>query len=202
MKLTKALCITGLLAFSVSAFAIGSPATMLEKVSNKVIAGLAKNKSKLKSNPKIAYDLVVKYIVPVVNVKRMSGEILGRSYWRKATASQRKDLAAQLQKLVASTYADAFSSYDDDKIKFYPLRQDYKKRSAIVVKSMIMRRNGQKISVVYNVAKQGDKWRVYDFSIENVSMVQSYRSQFASTLQQGGVSLLLQRLQKHNQRRK
>ena len=201
MKYIKALFAATLLLFCLSSFAIGSPQTMLEKVSNKVIAGLAKNKSQLKSNPKIAYDLVSKYIVPVVNARRMTGEVLGRDYWKKASKTQRKELTVQLQKMVASTYADAFASYDDDTIKFYPLRKDYKKAKSVVVKSMISRRSGQKISVIYYVAKKGDKWRVYDFSIENVSMVQSYRSQFASTLQRGGIALLLQRLTAHNKHR-
>ena len=71
---------------------------------------------------------------------------------------------------------------------------------SLVVKSLILRRNGQKISVVYNLERQGDSWLIYDFSIENVSMVQSYRSQFANVLEQGGVKLLIQRLQAHNKK--
>ena len=68
----------------------------------------------------------------------------------------------------------------------------------MTVRSMIIRHTGQKIGVDYNVVRSGDSWKVYDFSIENVSMVQSYRSQFSDVLPQQGMAGLLQRLKAHN----
>jgi phospholipid transport system substrate-binding protein len=68
----------------------------------------------------------------------------------------------------------------------------------LTVRSVIIRRSGQRIKVDYNVVRSGDSWKVYDFSIENVSMVQSYRSQFSDVLAQQGMSGLLQRLKTHN----
>src|SRR3989338_4814248 len=183
-----------------TAFAVSSPITMLDQMSQQVINGLEKNKTKLKQDPSLAYNLVEKYITPKVDVSRMTCAILGRQYWQQTSSSDKKELIAQLKKLVISTYSGAFSSYDGDKIKFLPLRNDYQMAQSLVVQSLILRRNGQKISVVYNLERQGDSWLIYDFSIENVSMVQSYRSQFANVLEQGGVKLLIQRLQAHNKK--
>ena len=199
-KILVAVSTAILLLFTVIAYAVSSPITMLDQMSAQVIAGLEKNKSKLKQDSSIAYNLVDKYITPNVDVSRMTGAILGRQYWQQASSSDKKELIAQLKKLVISTYAGAFSSYDGDQIKFLPMRGNYQTAQEIVVQSIIVRRNGQKISVVYNLERQGDGWKIYDFSIENVSMVQSYRSQFANTLEQGGVKLLIQRLQAHNRK--
>jgi phospholipid transport system substrate-binding protein len=42
--------------------------------------------------------------------------------------------------------------------------------------------------------KVGDRWRVYDVKIENVSLVGNYRSQFNRIIQQSGYADLIQRL--------
>jgi phospholipid transport system substrate-binding protein len=42
--------------------------------------------------------------------------------------------------------------------------------------------------------KAGDRWRVYDVLIENVSLVGNYRSQFNRIIQQSGYPDLVQRL--------
>jgi phospholipid transport system substrate-binding protein len=40
----------------------------------------------------------------------------------------------------------------------------------------------------------GDRWRVYDVKIENVSLVGNYRAQFNRIIQQSGYPDLVQRL--------
>ncbi|EKD77932.1 MAG: Toluene tolerance protein Ttg2D [uncultured bacterium] len=127
----------------------------------------------------------------------MSAAVVGEP-WRSATAAQRAQFKQEFSYLVTTTYAAALSSYDNDKVFFQPLRENFAGRQTVQVNSVIVRKNGQRIAVNYNVVRAGDKWRVYDFSIENVSMVQSYRSQFASVLAQGGMPALLTRIQNHN----
>jgi phospholipid transport system substrate-binding protein len=84
-------------------------------------------------------------------------------------------------------------------VTFKPLREDFATRQTTTVYSTIVRKNGQRIPISYDVVRHGAAWKVYDFSIEHVSMVQSYRAQFADALAQGGMPALLKRLQNHNQ---
>ena len=200
MKFFKKILIAASIFFcSTAAFAgDNSPVVILNHVSQQMIGGLEQNKSKIKSSPKIIDNLVEKYIVPHIDIDRMTGSILGRGYWTKASSAQKKQLITELQKMIIATYSAAFASYDNDKIQFYPLRGDVN-APELQVQSVVVRRSGQKIRVDYNVEKLNGTWMVYDFSIENVSMVQSYRSQFAGTLSQGGVPLLIQQLKAHNQ---
>ena len=90
------------------------------------------------------------------------------------------------------------ASYDDDRIEFYPIRGGYTGKSVVQVQSVLIRKNGQRVSINYDVERSGDGWKIYDFTIENISMIQSYRSQFAGTLSQGGLPALLNRLKTHN----
>ena len=86
------------------------------------------------------------------------------------------------------------------KMKFHALRGGYN-RSKLTVRSVVLRRNGQQIAINYRVANRGGSWKIYDFSIEGVSMVQSYQAQFLGTLNQAGLAGLINKLRSHNDKR-
>ncbi len=195
-KLLKSLSIL-LFCFPLICFAVVSPSAQLQGVADKMISQLENNKSKLHSMNVIRH-IVNQVLVPHVDIDRMSASVAGR-YWRTATASQKSQFEKEFQYLVTTTYASALSSYNGDRVDFQPLRVDYSARQTMTVNSVIIRKNGQRIPISYDVLRHGDQWKVYDFSIEHVSMVQSYRSQFSDVLAQGGMTALLSRMQTHNQ---
>ena len=183
-----------------AAVAASSPVIMLQGMANNMIAGLKANQSRLQSNPSIVYSLVRKNLVPYADVNQMAASAVGPD-WRYATASQRSQFKRLFVNLLISTYATALRSYDGDVIRFYPLRGQAANRTVVTVRSLVVRRNGQRIPVSYQLVRRGSTWRIIDFSIENVSMVQSYRQQFASSMQQGGIVRLIDTLKKRQQRR-
>jgi len=178
--------------------AASSPLATMQDVANQTLSFLQKNESRLKSNPKLIHNMVDRVLVPHIDADRMGGAVVGRRYWDNATPEQRAEFIRQFKRLVISTYSNALSSYDDDKIRFYPLRGNYAAQKAIQIRSVIIRKNGQRISINYNLVLAKGEWKIYDFSIEGVSMVQSYRSQFANVLARGGLPQLIQRLVIHN----
>lgn len=186
-----------LLIFSHACLAtVESPVTQLQSIANRMINQLEKNQSRLKSLSVIR-SIVNSTLLPAVDLNRMSASVIGR-YWRSASSAQQSEFQKEFSYMVTTTYASALSSYDDDRVRFYPLRENYTTRNTMRVTSVILRKNGQEIPISYDVVRHGDSWKVYDFSIEHVSMVQSYRSQFADVLSNGGMSALLNRLKTHN----
>lgn len=175
-----------------------SPATQLQKIANQMITQLESNKSQLHSM-RVIRRIVNQTLLPNVDMDRMSSSVVGRD-WRTATAAQRTQFEKEFSYLVTTTYASALSSYNGDKVNFQPIRGDYASSQTLRVNSMIVRPNGQHIAITYDVLRNGNAWKVYDFSIEHVSMVQSYRSQFSGVLASGGMPALLARLQGHNKR--
>ncbi len=193
MKSKLSICVLAL--FCSIAFAVVSPLIMMQNVAGQMLSSLTQNQSKLKSNPAIISSIVHSTLIPHVDADRMAGSVLGRDYWNKATPAQRKEFIRSFTTLVISTYSAALASFDGDVIQFYPLRGGYNNVQSIQINSVIQRKNGQTIPINYNLELQGGKWMIYDFVIANISMVQSYRSQFATTLASGGLPALLQKLQ-------
>ena len=181
-----------------NAWAAQSPIDFVKGMSNRMIEQLEHNKSRLKQ-PGIVDSIVRRTLVPYVDLNRMSALVVGPNYWRTATNAQKVQFKSEFTRMVISTYAAAISSYNGDRVLFYPLRGGYSGRT-VQVRSVIVRRSGQRIPVSYNLAQERGGWRVYDFSIENVSIVRSYRAQFAGVLSNSGMNGLIQRLQHHNRR--
>lgn len=181
-----------------TAWALQSPVSLLQGVSNRMITQLERNKSRLK-RPGVVHAIVRNTLLPYVDLNRMSALVVGPNYWRSATSAQKSQFKREFTQMVVSTYSAAISSYNGDRVLFYPLRGGYSGRT-VQVRSVIMRRNGQRIPLSYNLIRSGSSWRVYDFSVENVSIVQSYRAQFAGVLSSSGMSGLVQRLRRHNRK--
>src|SRR3989339_482550 len=166
-----------------------SPVVVLQSASNQMIAQLEKNKRQLK-NKKVIHQIVNNVLVPHIEMNRMAASVVGRNYWTSATKAQQQEFIQEFKYLVINTYANALASYNGDRVEFYPLRGGASGQT-VQVKSVIIRLNGQRIPISYNVVNVSGVWKVYDFSIEGVSIVNNYQSQFANTLTQGGLPLLI-----------
>lgn len=172
-----------------------SPTVMLQSVANQMMASLEKNKSQLKGNPKIIREIVDRVLIPHIDINRMSGMVVGRQAWDAATPAQRREFVELFKRRVINTYSHALASYDDDKLVIYPMRGNQSGRFASV-DSAVIRKSGQKINISYKLINNGGAWKVYDFSVEGVSIVSNYHSQFANVLANGGMAQLNDQLRR------
>ena len=179
------------------AFAAVSPVDMLRVTSESAISQLKANQMTLRSNPTVVYRIINKILLPHIDVQTMSRVALGREAWLKATPQQREQFIKEFTTLMTRTYASALAAYTDETVKFMPLRET-PDSNRTQVDSQIIRDDGPTIAVSYRLVLKGDDWKVYDISVEGVSMLESFRSQFADELAKGDMQHLLQTLSQHN----
>jgi phospholipid transport system substrate-binding protein len=197
MMKRRYLQITGFLLalfFLTSVVAAPSPLPMMKQIAQNMITALKRNKSRLSGNAGLVRKIVNRVLIPHVDIYAMAGRVVGRNYWLKASSAQRERFANLFKNKVISTYASALSSYDRDRILFFPLRKNPGKYAR--VRSLIVRRNGQKIPVNYNLRYQNSRWKIVDLSVENVSIVNNYKAQYADTLRQGGLKNLIAKMRR------
>lgn len=140
--------------------------------------------------------LVDAKVLPIFDFTRMTQLAAGK-YWRQATPEQKKSLVAEFRNMLVRTYTKAFSLYRDQTIDVKPLKMATDD-TEVTVKSRITKASGQPTAVDYQMKKSLDGWRVFDVSIEGVSMVTSYRSTFASEIEQSGIDGLIKKLSSMN----
>lgn len=206
MRLIKYILIVALSFFSTmtwvtTAFAEESPLVTMETTANNVVKELQENKSKLKQDPELIYRIVQKNLIPLIDIRGMSRSVLERDVWRDATTEQRQNFSEAFTRLVVRTYSGALADYTSETITFSPLREDFTKENRLMVYSTINRKQGPSIPLSYRLIRTPEGWRVYDMSVEGVSLLQSFRAQFTSQLQQGDLNTLIAKLGTLNAKR-
>ncbi|MFC7781888.1 MlaC/ttg2D family ABC transporter substrate-binding protein [Legionella taurinensis] len=180
-------------------WAASNPVPMLETAANQILSTLEKNKASLKNNPQVIYRAVEQSLLPNVDVSGMSRSVLGRQAWMKATPSERQQFSQAFTQLVIRTYASPLAEYTDETVKFLPVRGSLEGRF-LRVNSLIVRSNGKNIPLTYSLVVKNGEWKIYDLSVEGVSLLQSFRSQFAQALQNSNMQDLIKQMRERSKK--
>jgi len=123
--------------------------------------------------------------------EEMSRRALGR-HWQKRTAQEREAFTTMFAKLLEGAYMQKVANYSGEKVNYEgeQLDGDY---GAVTVK--IFTSKNEEIRVEYRLKKKDDSWLVYDISIEGVSLVNNYRTQFNNILRNASFQELMKRLE-------
>lgn len=133
-------------------------------------------------------------------IRRAAGEIfdyaeitkrsIGPS-WQVRTPAERKELVRLFSELLERTYIAKLELYSGERIKVTGERLD---DDQAFVRTRIITRNNSEIPVEYRMLRHEDRWLVYDVTVEGVSLVANYRTQFSKILQTGSFDELVKRL--------
>jgi phospholipid transport system substrate-binding protein len=197
--------IWGLVAVFVSAlfmatpsFATQNPVTELNSIADQLINRLKEHQTTLKDDPRMVYSLANEIVVPHADVAEMAKRVLPPNVWNGASGAQRGRFVKAFTTLLVHTYASALANYTDQTVHFYPVRGGYEGRSTVEVNSSIERPDGPAISVNYRLILAGSQWKLFDMTVEGISMLESFRSQFSEQLSQGNMDALINKLEEHN----
>lgn len=131
-----------------------------------------------------------KAILPRFDFEEMAKRSLGAE-WRRRTPAEQKEFVRLFTALLKDSYVDSIESYRGEKVVYRGESQDGD--YADVGTKMIDKR-GQEFAIDYRLNLKGSEWKVYDVIIENISIVNNYRSQFQRILSGSSFAELLRRL--------
>ena len=183
--------------FSANSFANIGPDEIVKKTADDVLFIIKQDLDIQAGDKNKIYKLAEEKILPNFDFERIARLVLGKA-WRKSTKEQRRLFKYEFKNLLLRTYAVALSKYKDQEIKYKPMRMKASDE-IVTVKTEIIQRGAQPISVDYALAKQTNGWLVIDIIIEGVSLVTNYRSQFASEIRKNGMDSLIKALAKKNE---
>lgn len=161
------------------------PLQIVQKMSLQLEDSFIKNQDKIKVNSALTSKLISNAIGSNVNFTMMSQYILGRN-WKKATAQQKQEFISLLKSLLIRLYSRAFNDYlktnriEKGMITFLPYRSDPKSEKRAKIKTEIKLSSSKtKLKVFYSLYKgKTNGWKIYDLSINGLSLVTTYRSTY------------------------
>jgi phospholipid transport system substrate-binding protein len=112
-------------------------------------------------------------------------------HWEARSPKEREEFSALFADLLERSYVGKIEGYSGEKIVYENERVE---GDQATVRTKLVTKAGTQIPIDYRMQKVGDRWRVFDVLIENVSLVGNYRAQFNRIIQQSGYADLVQRL--------
>ncbi|MCB5185623.1 ABC transporter substrate-binding protein [Methylobacillus gramineus] len=182
--------------FATVAVAEVAPDALVKSTAEDVLAVVKTDKDIQAGNQSKIFALAEEKILPNFNFDRVSRLVLGKA-WSKASPEQKEAFQQEFRSLLLRTYATALSKYRNQTIEYKPFRAQ-PDETDVKVKTQILQQGGQPVAVDYSLEKSGDSWKVYDITIEGVSLVTNYRGQFNTEIRQGGLDGLIQKLAAKN----
>ena len=167
---------------------------LVKNITDDVLATLRQSKDT--GNPRRVAELVETKVLPHFDFVRMT-QLAVAVNWRKATPEQQKALTQEFRTLLVRTYSTALSSYRDQAVDFKPLRAR-PDDAEVTVRTEIKQRAGQPISIDYEMEKTSAGWKVFDVKVGGVSLITTYKDDFASQIREAGMDGLIKTLSSKN----
>ena len=169
------------------------PQELVQQTTEQTLSRLQSERAALQKNPDGIYDLIKEVISPHFDFIRISAWVLGK-HWRTASKEQKLRFVRAFRTLLVRTYGVALLDYTDQKIRYLPLRDD-PANGDVIVRSEVIQSNGETVSLNFRLYQRNDTWKVYDVSVDGISLVTNFRTSFATEIKQSSLDGLIQRLE-------
>jgi len=194
MKLT-ALLLSLLIAVPAAAQELG-PDELVRKVTADVLDAIKSDKDLQAGDRKKALALAEAKILPHVDFREATQIAMGKS-WRVATAAQQAQLVDQFRALLVRVYSSSIDVYRGQTMNVLPLRLPPGATDARV-RNRYVSEGRPPVAVDYSMLKTPTGWKIFDVSVEGISLVLAYRAEFESIVRSAGIDGLIKRLQEKN----
>jgi phospholipid transport system substrate-binding protein len=141
--------------------------TILADPSLKGEAKIANRRQKLKEAVAERFDF-----------DEMAKRSLG-AQWQKRSPAEQQEFVRVFTELLETTYLSKLEEYAGEKIQFLNERQD---KDSAEVKTKLVNKKGEEYLLDYRLSSMNGDWKVSDVVVENISLVNNYRSQFNRVL--------------------
>jgi phospholipid transport system substrate-binding protein len=168
----------------------GEPTDQIKQTTDKIISILTDSTLKDADKREERKKLIRSAADERFDWEEMARRSLAR-HWAKRTNEEKREFTALFSDLLERTYMDKVEGYSGEKVLYGGERVD---GDFGVVRAKILTAKDTEISVEYRVRRKEEGWFIYDVSIEGVSLVNNYRTQFNSIILKSSYRELVKKL--------
>jgi len=169
------------------------PQDLMEEVSQELLSDLEGNREALRKDPARLRALVERRVLPHFDSDYAARLVLGK-HWRTATEAQRKRFIDAFYGSLMANYGDALLEFTGDRVRFLPFKGDPNANTA-TVRTEVKRDDGTPVPVNWSLRRTPDGWKAWDVTIEGISYVKNFRTDFGAEIDQKGLDAVIQRLE-------
>lgn len=169
------------------------PGELIDDVAHQVLKELDAHRAEMRKEPIKIRKLVDEYLLPHFDTEYAAKLVLAKN-WRTATPEQRKRFIEAFYQSLLQNYGEALLEFTPDRMTVQPYRGESNETTA-TVRTEIKRDNGSRVPVNYSLHKTDAGWKAYDVTIEGVSYIKSFRTDFGAEIEQKGIESVIQRME-------
>ena len=173
-----------------SAAAVTDPVVFIKEAVDEIISILQDEKLAAPAHKVERKKRVVTIVEKKFDFREMSMRSLAK-HWQARSPEEQDRFVSLFKQLLENTYITKVETYSGEKVLF---KKAAVQGSRAIVYSDLVRKNVL-TPVNYKLKKQDDSWVVYDVEVEGVSLVNNYRTQFASILSKEDFPALIAKLE-------
>ena len=172
------------------------PEELVKKVTADILDTVKSDKQLQAGYRRKVLLLAEQKILPHVDFREATLLAVGKA-WNAATPPQRERLVNEFRSMLVRIYSNAIDVYRGQTLKVLPVRLPTV-ATEVVVRNQDLRDGRPPVPVEYAMKKGPEGWKIYDISIEGVSLVLTYRAEFEQVTRLSGIDGLIKRLQEKN----
>jgi len=175
--------------YPLNAFA-GDPTVQIKSTVDQVIRTLSNPTLQGEGKKQERRKMLREAIFARFDFQEMAQRSLG-PHWQRRSANERSEFMKVFSDLLEKSYVDKVESYNNEKFIY---TNEKINGTYAEVDSKLQTSKGEEFVISYKLHRVGEDWRVYDLVIENVSLVNNYRSQFNRVLSNSNYDELISKL--------
>jgi phospholipid transport system substrate-binding protein len=172
------------------------PEELVQGITDEVMAALKSDAELAAGDKDKVLKLAEQKVLPHIDFEEATRLALSRA-WSQASAEQKRKLVSEFRAMLLRTYTNAIGSYAGTQARLVPSRSKAHGGDA-TVRYQFSRSGGRPVQVAYEMRRTDRGWKIYDISVEGMSLVLTYRTEFDGIIKQEGIEGLIQRLVQKN----
>ena len=173
-----------------------APDELVRKVTADVLDAIKSDIQLQAGDRKKALALAEQKILPHVDFREAARLAMGRS-WNGATPEQQNQIVIEFRSLLVRIYSNAIDVYRGQTMRALPVRLS-PGATEVTVRNQYLSSGQPPVPVDYAMKKTPEGWLIYDITVDGVSLVLTYRDEFAQITRLSGIDGLIKRLQEKN----
>ena len=172
------------------------PEQLIQRITDEVMTAIQADRELAAGDKDKALKLAEQKVLPYVDFEEATRLAVSRA-WLQASAEQKRKLVSEFRAMLLRTYTNAMGAYTRTEPRLLPSRGQARGAEA-TVRYQFSRSGARPVQVAYELRRTGAGWKIYDVSVEGMSLVLTYRTEFDGILKQEGIDGLISRLAQKN----
>ncbi|WP_286233568.1 MlaC/ttg2D family ABC transporter substrate-binding protein [Thalassotalea sediminis] len=171
-----------------SAINTTDPFEMIKSVADITFKRFANEQTEIRKNPNLLKKIVREELVPYIDYRYAAFKVIGAKNFKNTTSEERDAFVPVFLDYLVTSYAQVFTLYNSQEVKFEKARISNSGRIAFV-KTLVIEPGREPIDISFSTrkGKNADEWKAYDMVAEGISMLDSKEAELGSLIRQKGL---------------